>query len=993
GAFDSLQRAQDRWENSNLPGTTIAAEQILNLAGNLKISFAFSRPADKLVSVEGESETTLIPEFEPLNWNWMNALLGMDPSQFHQQYIRDTSAKDEAFHKQLGLLIARAIVNRLEVRLVDKDGNESATLNTDASIGSGYLKGKPMPVSLRFSPPINHSRKDVLYVKISIRTGTALPPFCNVIIHSGSMMYSAEHYSGSLFNYSNISNDLMEGDSAMIFTPLTQNELRNPRKDDIDLVNRLIHHLNSNLEYYHKMLFLMMTPERRFMLLDGIKIKVPGEKPTDPQEWRSVASVVINKLLAVVGNSMVFPVVPGLNLNPEFRLKVNEQTGELIPLLDYYQQEPMDPIHISVPTKGVFAEAMMGKCNSCEVIDEKRFWRWEQSPIPDSPTAINPISLDSRRADPGNLQPAPLANPVVNIQNAPSAPDPSGIGTVLELLGKGDSFRDVTGLSQNQLNALEGLKQSMSTAQNFGAMGLDLKKAQMQQEMQKERLKTMKDLYEKGKINKEDMEKELKDANKDPELTNVIDRNNAAKSGDITGEQRDALNPPTPQQKMDSLKSNLASIQEAVQNGSITKSAGSALAEEIMKKSMTGGSDEVATRVKEIASEFQGSISSIKTTADGSVEMKSDLLAVPQNPMIDIETVNTNDSLTFDQRYFSLHGTTILHAYVFPEVKTKVKSYNWINLNEDKINLINKTASSVTVQGLKPGKCEVLFEIRDAEGQVIDYKRIPLSVPQYYRLFESPDYTASAERVPPGATEPASFNGVLAYAGLLDSRVDIYRKAKGVAEELLSDVNVRIAWEMMDEAVPVFVQPGDTCQITIGGFTDFVGAIGYTQAHDPVDANNERIMITIGAIADWLSEERIAAPVDQRQRPLQTIVQIMRNEGISIETRNALRPLWLEVFSRTFGFVIAHEIGHSILALRGHHTSEFDPDDMMGAGFDVLDIGLVITNMEQWPFEGSYEWRAPKGFNQNNLNKIKEYLPVGADAPYNSFYEMMFVQP
>ena len=113
--------------------------------------------------------------------------------------------------------------------------------------------------------------------------------------------------------------------------------------------------------------------------------------------------------------------------------------------------------------------------------------------------------------------------------------------------------------------------------------------------MQKERLRTMKDLYEKGKINKEDMDKELKDANKDPELTNVIDRNNAAKNGDITTEQRDALNPPTPQQKLDTLKSNLSSIQEAVQNGTITKSAGTSIAEELMKSSISGGSDEVVS--------------------------------------------------------------------------------------------------------------------------------------------------------------------------------------------------------------------------------------------------------------------------------------------------------------------------------------------------------------------------------------------------------------
>src|SRR5690606_22580511 len=112
---------------------------------------------------------------------------------------------------------------------------------------------------------------------------------------------------------------------------------------------------------------------------------------------------------------------------------------------------------------------VMGKCNSCEVIDDTRFWRWEESPIPDSPTTpILPINTDSRRADVQAVQPMDFPNSVLNIQNAPAAPDPSGLASMLTLMGKGDSFRDLTGLNQTQLNSLQGLQKAFDTAQSFG---------------------------------------------------------------------------------------------------------------------------------------------------------------------------------------------------------------------------------------------------------------------------------------------------------------------------------------------------------------------------------------------------------------------------------------------------------------------------------------------------------------------------------------------
>jgi hypothetical protein len=164
------------------------------------------------------------------------------------------------------------------------------------------------------------------------------------------------------------------------------------------------------------------------------------------------------------------PVAPGNQLDPT----IDERFDMFA---QYYHDDP-EPMRISIPTKGIYAEAVMGKCNSCEEKEESRFWRWEESPIPDSPnTQILPINTDTRRADPGNLQPKDLPNPVVNIQNAPNLPDPSGLQSILQLIGKADTFRDLTGLNQNQLNALATFQKTLDTAQAFGKESAELAKA------------------------------------------------------------------------------------------------------------------------------------------------------------------------------------------------------------------------------------------------------------------------------------------------------------------------------------------------------------------------------------------------------------------------------------------------------------------------------------------------------------------------------------
>src|SRR5690554_8239065 len=104
-------------------------------------------------------------------------------------------------------------------------------------------------------------------------------------------------------------------------------------------------------------------------------------------------------------------------------------------LLHSYQTsaEPV-PWRISVHTKGVYAEAVLGRCNSCEVIDESRHWRFDEAPCGCSgATPIQPISTDSRRSDTGDMQVKDLPSSIINMQNAPSVPDPTGLGAAFSL--------------------------------------------------------------------------------------------------------------------------------------------------------------------------------------------------------------------------------------------------------------------------------------------------------------------------------------------------------------------------------------------------------------------------------------------------------------------------------------------------------------------------------------------------------------------------------
>ena len=88
----------------------------------------------------------------------------------------------------------------------------------------------------------------------------------------------------------------------------------------------------------------------------------------------------------------------------------------------------------------------LGRSNAAEKLDATRFWNWQDSPIPLQPPEIAAINMQSR-AQPVDVTPGQLGQPVLNIVNPTSLPDPTGLGPMLGALQNGGMFRDMAGLA------------------------------------------------------------------------------------------------------------------------------------------------------------------------------------------------------------------------------------------------------------------------------------------------------------------------------------------------------------------------------------------------------------------------------------------------------------------------------------------------------------------------------------------------------------------
>lgn len=413
--------------------------------------------------------------------------------------------KDIIFEEQYVLDIVRSFIDRLQVDAIAADGREEK-LELDVTLLSNYRKGAALRVSIASKAKQNISRTQIKHLRF--RANTDVKASSKIILRSVYLHYRTKHLSEYIVRNSRVNNDIINAsilgdlitvtDAALMYAPLNDREIRNPRKEDQDAASTLVSFLNEHMEMSHKMIWSSMDASRLFGLLDGFIAPYSGGK--------SVASVVENKVMGIVGNNLVLKVIPGERLDPVFKGVEN--------LLEYYKPTTKpDPFRVSVPTKGVYAEAVMGQCNSCEEIDETRHWRFNDEPCGTKPTAIDPVSTASRRSDPGNLQVKDLPANIINLQTAPSAPNPTGLSAAFGLLGKGDSFNDLTGLAGTQANALGALQTTSKSVTDLANISKDFAGLAVMANQKKDgakQIEQIKKLNKDGYLNDEETNEQIK---------------------------------------------------------------------------------------------------------------------------------------------------------------------------------------------------------------------------------------------------------------------------------------------------------------------------------------------------------------------------------------------------------------------------------------------------------------------------------------------------
>jgi hypothetical protein len=674
--FDALERIDNNYEGSDMPVGAYADERLDYLEGELTLRFQLARPGDDQ------------DDFHAPSWQWMGILLPMiNPQELYRNFLKGQALKDRIFLEQLGPRIARAFVDLMKVSWVDTNDVEHP-LPVDPTLLSNFSNDTGLAVSLRLSgglPPV--ARKDIKFIKISelafpgIPFFNVLPASSRVIVESGRMSYRTKFASGYLFQSGRIANDLTGSDAVRIYTPLTHQEMRKPREEDKELARRLLDHLNENLERYHHALWWRMSPDRRYMLLDGFEAPNSG--------GRSVASVVDNTLIGIAGNSLIMPVSRGYHLDPTFKQDVESP----VDLLEHYQPNtPIEPVRVAIPTRGVYAEAVMGACNSCERKEEERFWRWEESPIPDNPPAILPVSTESRQSAPPDLTAKDFPAPIVAMQNAPAAPDPTGLTGALTLLGQSGVFKDITGLEGTQRNAAAALQSALDTAQFFGGKAADLT---LQSRMAKDIDKTMRTIQsakEGGLLTDAQAQELTKNA-----ITGMI--GGGAKPGE--GDKLTSV----PEVKDAILKASDAP------GGEISMSRATAGGRESLDVKIPGADASRSWIIEPADKKAWASARAFSPDASGGDKTGTTKLTVRTRPIPEGGSVRWSVPPNQAGRFTLKGGASV------------------------------QSGLTADITGLQPGLTAIDFDVLDADGKSIESQKYPLSIPQFVSVAEDGTFT------------------------------------------------------------------------------------------------------------------------------------------------------------------------------------------------------------------------------------------------------------
>lgn len=195
---------------------------------------------------------------------------------------------------------------------------------------------------------------------------------------------------------------------------------------------KLKKHINDNKEFYNRVIYLNTDVNAT---IEWFEKHLWGAAPSNNQVGQGPGNIITHVepiALEVFGSYIAYPL-----------LQQNQGAANLS--ASSVQKKSKTEKLISLPTKGIFAEGKLGHCNISEEIDDTRFWKWEEHPIPINAPDINPITAVTPQNTQQNVQPTSFPSSTVNIVSPSAAPDPQGLAEALKAIATPNIFRDMSG--------------------------------------------------------------------------------------------------------------------------------------------------------------------------------------------------------------------------------------------------------------------------------------------------------------------------------------------------------------------------------------------------------------------------------------------------------------------------------------------------------------------------------------------------------------------
>lgn len=476
-AMRYLEDIQSNFASGDIPDGTRASQPLTSLTGSVHVRMGIARPTEGDVAddleADLERELSETPRFRKLVQKLaiFAAYTGKSPTALaHEILSVNEAARDRYFQREIAPHMARAFADRM--RIGRRENGAFTPLDADLTLVSTYRYDNVLRIDFRVETDGTLRRQDIenLVFLAPPEGAFQLPEHSFANVTRAEISISTDYYSRRVRSSGRNQDDLVAAetglptaDGATMRFPLSRYEEQNMRERLTAAYDALKNELSENLYFYHKVIWWNMDRDELFAMLDGFSVSA-----ADP---RSLASVVERQPIGIMGNALVFRAAAGSLLDPRF------DSPEA--LLAYYRDEVAvaDPMRISLPTGGVYARAHMDECNACEEHGGTRDWVLEQ---PDPDLADLPASLlVTRRGPERDLGPSSLPETLINLQNAPAAPAPTGLQGALDAAASSDAFRDITGLQGTQNLAQQGLTTASGLATSFGDAALRLKLAEL----------------------------------------------------------------------------------------------------------------------------------------------------------------------------------------------------------------------------------------------------------------------------------------------------------------------------------------------------------------------------------------------------------------------------------------------------------------------------------------------------------------------------------